>query len=222
MRRKTFGSDMTMSLAQLSVGDEVPAGIFATRPLQGLIRSAQDYACFTNDVFSYQKEIEFEGEFHNLILVTEKFLDIDRDRALKLVNDLMTARMQQFEHILEHELEALYDDFDLGQAARERLDAFVELLQLWMSGILNWHRGSARYVESFLLNTPTVGRVLHGMPGRFCDASRITRNPNSPEPAGRLTRQKSQFNAPAVPRPFLTQAAAGHEITNEHPNTGEN
>ena len=33
---------------------------------------------FTNDLYSYQKEIEFEGEVHNLVLVLENFLDLDR------------------------------------------------------------------------------------------------------------------------------------------------
>ncbi|MGR9053811.1 MAG: terpene synthase family protein, partial [Gammaproteobacteria bacterium] len=175
MRRKTFGSDMTMSLAQLTVGDEVPKALFATRPMQGLIKSAQDYACFTNDVFSYQKEIEFEGEFHNLILVVQQFLDVGKDRALNIVNDLMTARMQQFEFIIANELEPLLEEFDLDQKGRDRVYEFVELLQLWMSGILNWHRGTLRYPEASLLQTPTPGRALHGLHGKYNAAARIGR-----------------------------------------------
>ena len=37
--------------------------------------AAQDCACLINDVFSYQKEIEFEGEIHNGVLVLATFLD---------------------------------------------------------------------------------------------------------------------------------------------------
>ncbi|MGH8475069.1 MAG: terpene synthase family protein [Blastocatellia bacterium] len=202
MRRKTFGADMTMSLAQLSVGDGVSGEIFATRPLQELIKAAQDYACFTNDVFSYQKEIEFEGEFHNLILVLEKFLDIGREQAVEVVNDLMTARMRQFETIIETELEPLYEDFGLEDPARERLKGFVELLQLWMSGILNWHRGTGRYSESSLLNTPTPGRVVHGIPGRHCAAARIGRNSVPAARAEVPSGQKTRFKPPRSPDLF--------------------
>lgn len=202
MRRKTFGSDMTMSLAQLSVGDGVPAEIFATRPIQGLIRSAQDYACFTNDVFSYQKEIEFEGEFHNLIVVIEKFLDIGRDKAVAVVNDLMTARMRQFEYILENELEPMYAEFGLDGTVRARLGAFIGLLQHWMSGILHWHQGTRRYLESSLLNTPMPGRVLHGPRGRWASAASLTRNPAPAVPAEAQSGLSGRFEPPRAPGRF--------------------
>jgi germacradienol/geosmin synthase len=173
MRRKTFGSDMTMALAQLSVGDEVPAEIFATRPMQGLAKSAQDYACLTNDIFSYQKEIEFEGELHNCVLVVERFLDCGKEQAVDVVRDLMTARMQQFEHIVATELKALFDEFGLDEKTREKLNGYVELLQLWMSGILHWHRKTGRYPESALLNSPAPGRLFHGIRGLGTSAARI-------------------------------------------------
>ncbi|MGH3987098.1 MAG: terpene synthase family protein, partial [Pseudonocardiaceae bacterium] len=82
MRRKTFGSDLTMNLARIERAARIPPVVFRTRAMRGLENSAQDYACFTNDIFSYQKEIEFEGELHNCVLVVQKFLDIDRARAV--------------------------------------------------------------------------------------------------------------------------------------------
>ena len=81
--------------------------------MRGLDNSAADYACLTNDIFSYQKEIEFEGELNNGVLVVQRFLDCDLEQAVDVVNDLMTARMQQFEHIVATELPALFDEFDL-------------------------------------------------------------------------------------------------------------
>ena len=45
--------------------------------MRSLENAAADYACLTNDVFSYQKEIEFEGELHNGVLVVQNFLDVD-------------------------------------------------------------------------------------------------------------------------------------------------
>ncbi|MET8141112.1 germacradienol/geosmin synthase [Sphaerisporangium sp. NPDC005288] len=150
MRRKTFGSDMTMSLARLAHIDVVPDEVYQTRVLRELDTAAQDYACFTNDLFSYQKEIEFEGEVHNMVLVVERFLGVDRCRARDIVADLMTARMRQFEHIVAHDLPALLDDLALGERARQILVEHTESLKDWMSGILEWHRRCARYTEAEL------------------------------------------------------------------------
>ncbi|MGH3927745.1 MAG: terpene synthase family protein, partial [Pseudonocardiaceae bacterium] len=120
------------------------------RAMRGLENSAQDYACFTNDIFSYQKEIEFEGELHNCVLVVQKFLDIDRARAVSVVNDLMTSRMLQFEHIIDAELPVVADDVNLDGDSREALDAYVVGLQDWMAGILDWHMLTRRYRETAL------------------------------------------------------------------------
>jgi germacradienol/geosmin synthase len=150
MRRRTFGSDMTMSLARITRAGEIPPEIFRTRAMRGLENSANDYACFTNDVFSYQKEIEFEGEVHNCVLVVQKFLDIDRQRAVSVVNDLMTSRLRQFEQIIATELPLVADDFNLGADSRDALDAYVVGLQDWVAGILDWHRLCGRYNEPAL------------------------------------------------------------------------
>ncbi|MGV9596838.1 terpene synthase family protein [Streptosporangium sandarakinum] len=151
MRRRTFGSDMTMSLARLAHSDVVPEELYRTRTIRELDTAAQDYACFTNDLFSYQKEVEFEGEFHNIVVVVEHFLGVDRLTARDVVADLMEARMRQFEHIVAEELPAMFDDFGLDEPVRRVLTRHADDLKEWMSGILEWHRRCARYTEAELL-----------------------------------------------------------------------
>lgn len=145
MRRKTFGSDMTRSLSQIALGDDIPAEIYSSRPMINLANSACDYACLTNDLFSYRKEIEFEGEIHNCVLVIQKFFNCDAQRALNMVNDLMAARMRQFQRIVARELPALSDDFKLNASQRSRLHQYVISLQDWLAGILTWHEQCHRY-----------------------------------------------------------------------------
>jgi germacradienol/geosmin synthase len=187
MRRKTFGSDMTMSLSRLAHADVVPAEIYQTRIMRELENSAQDYACFTNDLFSYQKEIEFEGEIHNIVLVVENFLAIDRLTARDIVADLMAARMRQFEHILADELPVLFEEFALEEAARRTLIRHADELKEWMSGILEWHRRCVRYTEAELRRNripgavhsaaagdhPAVRQLLSGPRGLGTSAARI-------------------------------------------------
>jgi len=145
MRRKTFGSDMTRSLSHIALGDDLPLEIYSSRPLVNLTNSACDHGTLTNDLFSYRKEIEIEGEVHNCVLVIQTFLNCGAQRALDMVNDLMAARMRQFQRIAALELPVLSDDFKLNASQRERLRQYVISLQDWMAGILRWHEKCLRY-----------------------------------------------------------------------------
>jgi germacradienol/geosmin synthase len=173
MRRKTFGSDLTMSLSRLTLGDGIPSQVFQTRAMRGIDNSAADYACMTNDVFSYQKEIEFEGELHNAVLVIERFLDCDSATAVPIVRDLMTSRMQQFEHILATELPAVLDDLELDNTARAKLRKYITGLQNWMAGVMRWHETVDRYKEFELRNTRKLGHKPGSLAGLGTSAARI-------------------------------------------------
>ena len=174
MRRKTFGSDLTMSLSRLSQGGEIPMEIYYSRPMRSLENSAADFACFTNDIFSYQKEIEFEGEIHNCVLVVQNFLNCDIQEAVEIVNNLMTARAQQFQHIVATELPALFDDFNLDESTRDQLMGYVEKLEQWMCGVLKWHITVDRYKEFELRNSASpIVRLLSGPRGLGTSAARI-------------------------------------------------
>jgi len=175
MRRKTFGSDLTMSLSRLSQGGEIPMEIYYSRPMRSLENAAADFACFTNDIFSYQKEIEFEGEIHNCVLVVQNFLNCDIPQAIEIVNNLMTARAQQFQHIVDTELPILFDDFKLDESTQEQLLKYVEKLQQWMCGVLKWHITVDRYKEFELRNSASlVVRLLNGPRGLGTSAARIS------------------------------------------------
>ena len=153
MRRKTFGSDLTMSLARLANADAVPEEIYQTRVIRELETAAQDYACLTNDLYSYQKEIEFEGDPHNLVVVTQHFLGTDRWAAANVTAKLMNERMRQFDHLVKTGLPALFKEQDLDEQAQQALSSQAELLKDWMSGILEWHRRCARYTDAELRRT---------------------------------------------------------------------
>jgi germacradienol/geosmin synthase len=193
MRRKTFGSDLTMSLSRLSQG-EIPMEIYLTRPMRSLDNSAADYACLTNDIFSYQKEIEFEGEIHNCVLVVQNFLNCDLSQAVEVVNNLMTARAQQFQLIVATELPALFDDFNLDQSTREKLLGYVAKLEQWMCGVLKWHIAVDRYKEFELRNSASpVVRLLNGPRGLGTSAARIGSLSN---PGSIVPDLSSQFSKP--------------------------
>jgi germacradienol/geosmin synthase len=124
MRRATFGCVLTAGLG------DVPD----TRVLRQLTQAAHDYGGLVNDLFSYQKEIQYEDELHNMVFVVEHFLGCDRDTARDIVADLATERMRQFQHIVETEL-----------PTDPAVVAYAGGLEDWMAGIVEWHRSCVRY-----------------------------------------------------------------------------
>ncbi len=218
MRRKTFGSDLTMSLARLAHCEEIPPEIYSTRTMRELDNAAADYACLTNDIFSYQKEIEFEGELHNGVLVVQNFMDYDRVWAVEIINDLMTARMQQFEHIVATELPALFESFELDAKTRTQILDYVQKLQQWMSGVLRWHTAVDRYKE-FELRAAARPREFQGGPtGLGTTAARVVTLWRSGEQASaavpptppNLANAKAASIAPMETPKFMKSFTATH------------
>jgi germacradienol/geosmin synthase len=196
MRRKTFGADLTMSLSRLAQGQELPPEIYRTRPMRGLDNTTADFAGLVNDIFSYQKEIEFEGELNNGVLVVQRFLDCDLARAVDVVNDLMTSRLRQFEHIVANELPVLFDEFKLDKSAREKLRSYVEGQKHYLAGVLNWHEATGRYKESELRNPPTPGRLLGGPAGLGTAAARTGSWAGAGDPGSAVGSQESGLRDP--------------------------
>ncbi|MFH8475979.1 germacradienol/geosmin synthase [Streptomyces sp. NPDC018000] len=174
MRRKTFGSDLTMSLCRLGHGRKVPPEIYHSGPMRSLENAAADYACLLNDLFSYQKEIEYEGEVHNGVLVVQNFFGVDYPTGVAIVYDLMKSRLRQFLHVAEQELPVLYDDFELDTEAREILAGYVQELKHWIAGILIWHRDCRRYREQDLRRGTGTPWHLSGPTGLGVSAARVT------------------------------------------------
>jgi germacradienol/geosmin synthase len=150
MRRATFGSGMTSALARVGHGRWVPEEIYDHRTMRQLDHAAYDYACFLNDIFSYQKEIQFEGEVHNMVFILERFLSCDRFTARDLVAGLMAQRMRQFEHLVAVDLPVMFDQHGLTEQARAKLLNYADKLKDWMAGIMQWHASVGRYRESGL------------------------------------------------------------------------
>jgi germacradienol/geosmin synthase len=148
MRPSTLGADIMLDLLHLGLRREVPEQVVGSLAMRSLDFAAVTYCGLMNDICSYVREIEFDGELHNSVLVAEKLFRIDVDAAVLLVNDLLTARIRQFDQVVDVELPALADEYDLGASQRAALDAYVERLRGWMSGMLDWHRSSGRHEQS--------------------------------------------------------------------------
>jgi germacradienol/geosmin synthase len=165
MRRDTFGWSLMTGLTRVSRRGDLPPELFLATPLVELAHAAQDYCCLLNDILSYQKEIRFEGDIHNSVLVVQRFLNVDRARAVLVVGDLMASRLEQFEHILATELPLVADGFELDDDQRATLDSWVLSLQDAMAAMFEWHHRSSRYEEFEMRRENTIGAALGGPAG---------------------------------------------------------
>jgi germacradienol/geosmin synthase len=172
MRRDTFGAGLGQLLSEPE-SDDIPPELLRTRTMRALANSAADGTMLFNDLVSYRKEIEHEGELNNSVLVVQNFLDCGLQEAVNVVNDLRTARFRQFEHVKEKELPTLFEQFDLGRSAREAVMAYVQNLENWASGVDRWHQDTVRYQRPLATVAPQVREPIAGPTGLGTSAARI-------------------------------------------------
>ena len=150
MRVKTFGCEFMIALRSMAGLPQLPAAIAATRPLQAMTGAAANYTSLTNDVYSFRKEVEFEGELNNGVLVMQAFLDCDVPAAMDVIARLMTSRLEQFDHVAATELPSLLKEFDVDAATEEVVGRYVQSLKDFMAGELYWHGEVSRYSDTEL------------------------------------------------------------------------
>ena len=162
MRRKVGGAPWSAGLVEYATGAEVPAAVAASRPLRVLRDTFSDAVHLRNDLFSYQREVEEEGELSNGVLVLETFLGCSTQEAADAVNDLLTARMQQFEETTFTELAPLCAEKALTPRQSADVLAYVKGLQDWQSGGHEWHMRSSRYMNEGAVDRPSQRRLVAG------------------------------------------------------------
>lgn len=156
MRRKVGGAPWSAGLVEYAANAEVPASLADARPLRVLRDAFSDAVHLRNDLFSYQREVEDEGENSNGVLVLERFLDCSTQDAADAVNDLLTSRLHQFENTALTELPPLCAEKGLSPDETIAVLGYVKGLQDWQSGGHEWHMRSSRYMNGGSSATRTL------------------------------------------------------------------
>jgi germacradienol/geosmin synthase len=145
MRRKTGGTEFSITLASQLLAEHIPAEVFATPPMRALALTFADIGPLRNDIFSYEKETDREGDINNGVLVVQRFLGCSLQHAADVLNDLTSARLQQFQ-LAAAELTELTLDSQTERALRR----YIQGLQDWMAGDLAWSLVTGRYQSRHL------------------------------------------------------------------------
>ncbi|MFF9064070.1 germacradienol/geosmin synthase [Streptomyces sp. NPDC014891] len=173
MRRSTFGSELTTLMARLRHQEVLPPELYRSGTVRALENAVMDYGTLINDLFSYQKEIEVEGEVHNGVLVLQTFFDCDYPTAVAMVDDLMRGRLRQYEHLKAREVPVMYEDFGLDAAKRAAFEAYLRELEDWLAGILHWHRMVRRYGAADVYAGSGAALLRRGPTGLGTSAARM-------------------------------------------------
>lgn len=184
MRRKVGGAPWSANLVEHAVFVEVPDQIAASRPMKVLRDTFADGVHLRNDLFSYQRETRDEGELANMVLVLERFLDLQTQAAADLTNDILTSRLYQFENTFFTELPPLFEEHRLDPVSREQVLRYCRGLQDWQSGGHEWHMRAGRYMNKE--SEDTQENILSAGPrGLGTAAARLGLAPRSASLRGR-------------------------------------
>ena len=203
MRRNTSGSNFIIVFSPSAQGPGIPPEIHRTLTIQQLNNAAIDYIFLTNDIFSYQREVEFEGDVNNGLTVIQNFLGCSVEQSIEIANNLMTARIKQFEYIVANELPILFENFNLNPQAREYLMAYVEELADFMSGSLLWHFKTLRYTESEFRRSIATKPLSLGLGGLGASAAHIPSRRRAATAAVAPAAGRKPFGVSHLSMPFL-------------------
>jgi germacradienol/geosmin synthase len=147
MRRRSGGTLFSTRLARSVLGSELPRELVESPTMRTLIETFADIGPWWNDIFSYRKEIELEGEAGNSVLIVQRLLGCDLQEAENTVSALLDIRMRRFERTAAEGLPALMSEFGLDAHGRELLERYVQDLRAWMAGDLAWSLQTGRHAD---------------------------------------------------------------------------
>jgi germacradienol/geosmin synthase len=175
--RAAVGMELATCLLEHALGFEIPSEIDSTRPLRVIREAFGDGVALRNDIFirhgahdtnfSHQTARKANG-----VMVVERFLDCDPQRAVAVVNELATSRTQQFENTALTELPMLFEERSLDLEARVGLLRYVKGLQDWMAGSFQWSTRMNGWGNDAGSPGPT-SRCLGGLTGLGTSAAQL-------------------------------------------------
>lgn len=195
VRRSVGGILWSAQLVEHAYGLELPQRMLEARQLKLLNAAFADAEGLQNDLISYDIDMA-EGKVNNAVTVVGHFLDREAQDAADLVNDLVTDRIEQFEHTCATELAPALDACLLSPVERAEVLRYVQGLKDWMAGNLEWAlRPGGRYLPEWSGDAGAEGPALPGPTGRGTSAARLGLTPHQ---VGR--RSRSYRNLPRQPR----------------------
>lgn len=139
-RRHTGAIYVCMDLIEIVEHIDVPAQVYDREPFAWALEAACDVVCWTNDLYSLDKETSL-GEYHNLVTVVEHARGLHRAEAIGVVADLITERLVEY---------LAYEPAVRAECAgwTVEVEAYLAGMRSWMRGNLDWSARTRRYRDA--------------------------------------------------------------------------
>ena len=128
----------TLDMIEVATGMELADEVVACPAIQQMRRICTRVVAFVNDIVSYQKEVLKDDNPNNILHVLMVNEGCTLEQAVARTVDTVNAGIERFD-ALELELPVW------SPPARGAADAYVEGMQHWMRGNLEWSLQSSRY-----------------------------------------------------------------------------
>ncbi|MGV9662890.1 terpene synthase family protein [Nocardia niigatensis] len=136
-RRHTGAIYVCMDLIEAFGGFEVPPARYRDADFSGALDAACDVVCWTNDVYSLEKERSF-GEVHNLVFIVGHHENLSEAEAVSRVCAEIDTRTEQylgFEELVRTRSASDHDP----------VERCLDGMRMWIRGNFDWSSRTARY-----------------------------------------------------------------------------
>ena len=138
-RRHTGAIYVCMDFIDVVERIDIPVDVYESPLFQDTLKAACDVVCWTNDIFSLEKEHSL-GERHNLVSVVEHHRRLTRQQAVAHVAQAIAAEVQRFVELEPQLLQHF-------EAHHEPLAKYLAGMRSWMRGNYDWSSSTRRYRE---------------------------------------------------------------------------
>lgn len=145
MRRTAGAVIPSLDLIEFAYDIDLPVQ-FRVHPLcLDLVTSASDVICWTDDLFTVEKEMA-HGDVHNFVIVLAHTQGCSIDAASEQVHGLLTERLVAFLNT-ERRIRNSFDAFGISSTQQAHVERWVHGLRTWIRGHLDWGIETPRYQQ---------------------------------------------------------------------------
>jgi hypothetical protein len=135
---------------------ELPADDYYRPETVTLVRLASNLICWSNDIFSYAKEVVRNGIVHSLPTILQHHLDIDIQKAIDRAAQMHDDEVGRYEQLERR----------MRDMAGPHLRRFLDDINSWIVGNVTWTHTCQRYCSHVALR-PVESLLLAGGPGKI-------------------------------------------------------
>ncbi|MGB3437503.1 MAG: terpene synthase family protein [Actinophytocola sp.] len=133
----------SLDLLEYAIGETLPDCLYLSEPFQELVTAAADVVCWTDDIFTVEKE-RAHGDVHNYVLILERYESMSPEQATHRLEDMIAKRVAEFQKIAMGNLANLQEQA-LKNASYSTVSSILSGLRDWMRGHLDWGMTTVRY-----------------------------------------------------------------------------